>query len=115
MGETVSVMGYWIPYHTSSLLQGYPPPKYFIRGLEAVGLDVDLINLYDIKKEYGENEIRIGLEKTRSDKIILSYWDYIFQRDLNSVFSDINNSLAISLYCLPLKSSKITFFSLEEI
>jgi hypothetical protein len=88
MGETVTVMGYWIPHENGCLLQGYPPPKNFIQGLEAVGLDVDFVNLYDIRQKYNENEIRLGLEMARSNKIILSYWDYIFHRDLESVFSD---------------------------
>lgn len=97
MGETVSVMGYWIPYLSSSLLQGYPPPKNFVQGLEASGLDVDLVNLYDIKQKYGRDEIRIGLKRARGDKIILSYWDYIYQRDLNSIFSDKNKKI---IFCI---------------
>jgi len=88
MGECVTVLGYWIPHLSGSLLQGYPPPKNFIQGLEAVGLDVDFVNLYDLKEKYGEGEIRLGLKMARSNKIILSYWDYIYHRDLNSVFSD---------------------------
>lgn len=88
MGETVSILGYWIPHLSGALLQGYPPPKNFIQGLEAVGLDVDFINLYEVRKKYGEGEIRLGLKMARSNKIILSYWDYIFHRDLESVFSD---------------------------
>lgn len=97
MGETVSVMGYWIPYLSSSLLQGYPPPRHFIQGLESVGLDVDFVNLYSIKKKYGKNEIKIGLEQARSNKIILSYWDYIYNRDLKSVFSDKNKKI---IFCV---------------
>lgn len=88
MGESVTVMGYWIPYLSSTLVQGFPPPKNFIPGLQAAGLNVDFVNLYDIKQKYGGNEIKRGLAMAQSDKIILSYWDYIYNRDLNSIFSN---------------------------
>jgi hypothetical protein len=88
MGESVTVMGYWIPYLSTTLVQGYPPPKNFLPGLQAAGLNVDFVNLYDIKQKYGGNEIKRGLAMAQSDKIILSYWDYIYNRDLDSIFSD---------------------------
>lgn len=86
--ETVSVIGYWIPYLSTGLVQGFPPPRNFIPGLEAAGLDIDLINLHDIAQTQKGNEIKKGLELARSNKIILSYWDYIYHRDLKSIFSD---------------------------
>jgi len=77
-----------MPYLSSGLVQGFPPPKNFIPGLEAAGLDVDFVNLYEVAQKYKGNEIRKGLELARSDKIILSYWDYIYHRDLDAIFSD---------------------------
>ena len=88
MTDSVSLMGYWIPYLSSTLVQGFPPPKNFIPGLQAAGLNVDFVNLYDIKQKYGGNEIKRGLVIAQSDKIILSYWDYIYNRDLDTIFSD---------------------------
>lgn len=86
--ETVTIMGYWIPYLSAGIVQGFPPPQNLIPGLEAAGLDVDFINLYEVAEKYKGNEIKKGLELARSNKIILSYWDYIYKRDLDSIFSD---------------------------
>ena len=86
MNKTVSIVGYWMPYHSATVVQGYPPPKYFIPALETQGYDVDFVNLNDLKKE--GNEIKRGIQLAKSDNIILSYWDYIYERDLDSIFAD---------------------------
>ena len=83
-----SFVGYFIPYPNSTLLQGFPNPHYFIPALQSAGVKIDFVNLYDIKQKYGANEITKGLDRCRSNNVILSYWDYIYNRDLNSIFSD---------------------------
>ena len=96
--ETISFFGYWIPYLSAYQLQGYPPPKYALPALEALGYQVDFVNVYEIaklnvpplerKEEETANDIKTGLMACRSNKLIVSYWDYIYKRDLRSLFSD---------------------------
>jgi hypothetical protein len=106
MGESVTLIGYWIPYLSSTLVQGFPPPKNFIPGLQAAGLNVDFVNLYDVKQKYGGNEIKRGLAMAQSDKIILSYWDYIYNRDLDSIFSDPKKKF---IFCINWNEEPRTF------
>lgn len=104
--EKVSFFGYWIPYLSAYQLQGYPPPKLILPALEAVGYNVDFVNVYDIAQlkvsplERGEAEtaddLRRALASCRSNKLIVSYWDYIYKRDIHSLFSDPSKKIIFS-------------------
>lgn len=105
--ETISLFGYWIPYLSAYALQGYPPPRYIIPALEAIGYKVDFININDLRKsnvsplsltqKETSSDLRMGLKACNSNKLIVSYWDYIFKRDLKTLFSDPSKKM---IFCI---------------
>jgi glycosyltransferase involved in cell wall biosynthesis len=107
MRETISVLGYWIPYLSANQLQGFPPPRFFLPALEAVGYDVDFVNIYETSgmkvnplqrtHEQTHDDILGAIKACRGQKIILSYWDYIYNRDLEAIFSDPSKKILFNV------------------